>query len=92
MTVEVVSDGDGLVWHAGAVLLVEACDRLGLTRELSRGLAGMRERRSKHDPGRVVRDLAAMLADGGTAWPTCARCATSGRCSARWLRTRPPFG
>src|SRR4051794_16580184 len=25
----------------------------------------MRERRSKHDPGRVVRDLAVMLADGG---------------------------
>jgi len=25
----------------------------------------MRERRSGHDPGRVVRDLAVMLADGG---------------------------
>jgi len=27
----------------------------------------MRERRSQHDPGRVVRDLAVMLADGGEA-------------------------
>ena len=25
----------------------------------------MRERRGRHDPGRVVRDLAVMLADGG---------------------------
>jgi Transposase DDE domain group 1 len=28
-------------------------------------LAGIKERRSGHDPGRVVRDLAVMLADGG---------------------------
>jgi Transposase DDE domain group 1 len=34
-------------------------------RPLSHGLAGMRERRGRHDPGRVVRDLAVMLADGG---------------------------
>jgi hypothetical protein len=64
-TVEVRPDGEGLVSHAGAALLGEAADRLGLTRALSRGLAGMRERRGKHDPGRVVRDLAVMLADGG---------------------------
>jgi hypothetical protein len=64
-TVDVVSDGDGLVSHAGAALLAEAADRLGLTDALSRALAPMRERRGKHDPGRVVRDLAVMLADGG---------------------------
>jgi Transposase DDE domain group 1 len=64
-TVEVTPDGEGLVSHAGAALLAEAADRLGLTRALSRGLAGVRERRGKHDPGRVVRDLAVMLADGG---------------------------
>jgi hypothetical protein len=64
-TVEVTPDGEGLVSHAGAALLAEAADRLGLTRALSRGLAGMRERRGRHDPGRVVRDLAVMLADGG---------------------------
>lgn len=51
--------------HAGAALLAEAADRLGLTAALSRALAGMRERRGRHDPGRVVRDLAVMLADGG---------------------------
>ena len=64
-TVEVTPDGEGLVSHAGAALLAEAADRLGLTRALSQGLAGMRERRGRHDPGRVVRDLAVMLADGG---------------------------
>jgi hypothetical protein len=64
-TVEVAPDGEGLVSHAGAALLAEAADRLGLTRALSRGFGGMRERRGRHDPGRVVRDLAVMLADGG---------------------------
>jgi hypothetical protein len=64
-TVDVAPDGDGLVSHAGAALLAEAADRLGLTDALSRALAPMRERRCKHDPGRVVRDLAVMLADGG---------------------------
>jgi hypothetical protein len=64
-TVEATPDGEDLVSHAGAALLAEAADRLGLTRALSGGLAGMRERRGGHDPGRVVRDLAVMLADGG---------------------------
>jgi hypothetical protein len=64
-TVDVAADGEGLVSHAGAALLAEAADRLGLTAALSRGLAGIRERRRRHDPGRVVRDLAVMLADGG---------------------------
>jgi hypothetical protein len=64
-TVDVVSDGDGLVSHAGAALLAEAADRLGLTDALCDALAPMRERRGRHDPGRVIRDLAVMLADGG---------------------------
>ena len=64
-TVEVSADGEGLVSHAGAALLGEVADRVGLTRELSRALAGVRERCGRHDPGRVIRDLAVMLADGG---------------------------
>jgi hypothetical protein len=47
VTVEVTPDGDGLVSHAGAALLAEAADRLGLTLALSRRLAGMRERRGR---------------------------------------------
>jgi len=64
-TVEVTADGEGLVSHAGSALLAQVADKTGLTRALSAGLEGMRERRSGHDPGRVVRDLAVMLADGG---------------------------
>jgi hypothetical protein len=65
VTIKVSADGDGLVSHAGAALLAECADRLGLTDALSVGLSGMRQRRSGHDPGRVLRDLAVMLADGG---------------------------
>jgi hypothetical protein len=64
-TVEVTADGEGLVSHAGVALLVELADRVGLTGALSDALALTRERRSAHDPGRVLRDVAVMLADGG---------------------------
>jgi Transposase DDE domain group 1 len=64
-TVDVAPDGAGLVSHAGAALLAEVADRVGLTRGLSRALVGVVERRRRHDPGRVIRDLAVMLADGG---------------------------
>jgi len=64
-TVEVRADGEGLVSHAGAYLLVELADRLGLTAALGEAMAPSRERRSAHDPGVVVRDLAVAIADGG---------------------------
>ncbi len=64
-TVEVAADGEGLVSHSGVALLVELADRVGLTAALSEALAQARERRSAHDPGRVLRDVAVMLADGG---------------------------
>ena len=51
--------------HAGSALLAQVADKTGLTRALSRELSGLRQRRGGHDPGRVVRDLAVMLADGG---------------------------
>jgi DDE family transposase len=61
----VTADGSGQVGHAGSALLVGTADRLGLTRLLSEATAGTRRRRSAHDPGVVLRDLAVMLADGG---------------------------
>jgi hypothetical protein len=64
-TVEVRADGEGLVSHAGAYLLVELADRLGLTAALSEAMAPTRERRGAHDPGVVLRDLAVAIADGG---------------------------
>ena len=66
-TVEVSADGEGLISHAGTALLGEVADKVGLTPALSHELAAMRRRRSGHDPGRVVRDIAVMLADGGEA-------------------------
>jgi hypothetical protein len=64
-TVEVKADGEGLISHAGAYLLVELANRLGLTAALSAAMASTRERRSAHDPGVVLRDLAIAIADGG---------------------------
>ncbi len=64
-TVDVLADGTGLSSRAGTVLLAFAAQRLGLTDGLSGALAGTRERRSAHDPGRVFCDLAVMAADGG---------------------------
>lgn len=64
-TVEVRADGEGLVSHAGAFLLVELADGLRLTKALSAAMAPTRERRSAHDPGVVLRDLAVAIADGG---------------------------
>ena len=61
----VTADGTGQVGHAGSALLAGTADRLGLTRALSVAMAPTRERRSAHDPGVVLRDLAVMLADGG---------------------------
>src|SRR5512135_144660 len=40
-------------------------DKLGLTKAMSLRLSVLKQRRRGHDPGRVVRDLAVMLADGG---------------------------
>jgi hypothetical protein len=65
VTVDVSADGAGLVSHAGSALIAQVADKLGLTRALSLGLAVLKQRRRGHDPGRVIRDLAVTLADGG---------------------------
>jgi len=62
----VVADGSGLSSRAGTLLLALTAQRLGLTDGLSGALAGTWERRSAHDPGRVLCDLAVMAADGGS--------------------------
>ncbi len=65
ITVEVTPDGDGLVSHAGSALLARVADKTGLTRALSAALGEPGLRAGGHDRGRVLRDLAVMLADGG---------------------------
>jgi hypothetical protein len=62
---DVTADGDGLVGHAGAVLLVELADRLGLPAALDRWAGRGQPGRVRHRSGKVLADLAVMLADGG---------------------------
>ena len=52
---------------AGARLLVDLADATGLAKAMSDELGSLRQRQTGHDPGRVVLDLAVMLADGGEA-------------------------
>src|SRR5215207_10913660 len=65
--IAVSTDGRGVVSHAGTRLLADVADAAGVSAVLSDALAGLRERRSGHDPGRVLTDVAVMLADGGEA-------------------------
>lgn len=62
----VTADGSGVVSHVGPVALRLLADRAGLTAELSAALA-RRSFSPVHDRGRVLVDVAVMLADGGEA-------------------------
>jgi hypothetical protein len=63
----VTADGAGLVSHAGTRLLADLADATTLTAELSEVLLGVRGPRPRHDPGRVLVDLAVAIADGAEA-------------------------
>jgi hypothetical protein len=65
--VMVSGGGRGVVGHAGTRLLADLADATGLTDWFSDALSPARQRRSRHDPGRVAVDLAVVLADGGEA-------------------------
>lgn len=60
----VTVDGVGVVSHAGTALLSQVADRVGLTAAFSEALDGLRQRRSGHDPGRMLVDVAVAVADG----------------------------
>src|SRR3954469_21248628 len=62
----VTADGTGVVSHVGAALLRMLADRAGLTAALSGALA-RQNWWPQHDRGRVLVDLAVMIADGGEA-------------------------
>lgn len=64
-TVEVTADGEGFCSQAGALLLTNLADRLGLTEALGAAMAPTRRRRSAHDDGQVLRDLIVTLVQGG---------------------------
>ena len=65
--VAVSGGGRGVVGHAGARLLADIAEATGLTSGFGDALAGLRQRRPVHEPGRVAVDVAVMLADGGEA-------------------------
>lgn len=62
----VVADGKGIVNHAGSRLLCDLADRLGLTDGMGEVMEGTTSRRPTHHRGRMLVDVAVMLADGGT--------------------------
>ena len=63
--VEVSADGVGVVSHAGSRLLADLADRTTLSAQLSAVFAARTAAQTAHDPGRVLVDVAVMLADGG---------------------------
>lgn len=63
----VTADGRGVASHAGTRLLADVADAAGVPGAFGGAVGSMRRRRSGHGPGRVLADLAVMLADGGEA-------------------------
>lgn len=61
----VTGDGKNVAAHAGSRMLCDLADALGLSDGLSAAMAPTKQRRCGHDRGRVLVDLAVMLADGG---------------------------
>jgi hypothetical protein len=63
--ITVTADGEGVVSHAGSRLLADV-GRTTLTAQLAEGLTRLRKPRARHDPGRVLMDMAVAVADGAT--------------------------
>ena len=61
---KVTGDGVGLANHAGARLLGDLADAVGLAAALSVAMAPTKQRRRGHDRGDVLVDLAVAIADG----------------------------
>jgi Transposase DDE domain group 1 len=64
-SIAVSDDGQGIVSHAGALLLTETARVTGLQSGLSAGLGRWRPSRALHGPGKIVTDLAVAVALGG---------------------------
>jgi hypothetical protein len=63
--ITVSADGTGIVSQAGGLLLTRTLVVTGLGRGLTAGLDRWRAPRATRDPGKVIADLAVMLALGG---------------------------
>ncbi|WP_238072504.1 IS1380 family transposase [Rhodococcus zopfii] len=64
-SVSASATGTGVVSHAGAVLLLRTAEKTGLASELTTELAPYRKPLARHDPGKILLDLAIALAIGG---------------------------
>lgn len=56
---------ESLLSSAGGGLLLQTAELVGLPGDLSQALAPWRPRRARHDPGKVLLDLAVAVALGG---------------------------
>jgi hypothetical protein len=65
--VTVTTGGCGVCSHVGSRLLADVAAAVGVAAAFDGAVGGGRKRRSAHAPGRVLADLAVMLADGGVA-------------------------
>ena len=65
--VTVTEGGRGVCSHVGSRLLADVASAAGVVEAFDSAVGGVRKRRSAHAPGRVLADLAVMLADGGVA-------------------------
>ena len=63
----VTPDGSGVVSHARVPAVADLAGTTTLTAELSAALDGVRGPRPRHDPGRMLVDLAVAIADGAEA-------------------------
>lgn len=63
--VRIEGGGRGVVFQAGAVLLVETVRKAGLDRAISAALMPWRRPRAVHDPGKILLDVALAVALGG---------------------------
>ncbi|WP_433566789.1 IS1380 family transposase [Nocardia sp. CA-151230] len=64
-SLKIGGDGTGVVSQAGAVALLRTAVKVGLDRALSQVLVPWRKPLSVHDPGKILLDLAVMVAIGG---------------------------
>ena len=77
--------------RAGTARVAQVADGVGLTQALSRRLPAFKQRRRGHDLGRVICDLAVMLADGGQCVSDLGAVREHNACSARCRLTRRRF-
>jgi hypothetical protein len=80
--------GSSVVPNAGAVLLLRAAEAVGLAGALPDAFAPWRRPIARHDPGKVLVDLAVNLAVGRDCLADLAQLRAARRCSARSPRIR----